>query len=65
MSLFFDKVIDHKVFDGLINSTVYGYRYAGSLFAQLQNGKVRYYALYIMVGVAMTSLFMLTVIGGM
>ncbi len=65
MSVFFDKVIDQKVFDGLINSTVYGYRYAGSLFAQLQNGKVRYYALYIMVGVAMTSLFMLTVIGGL
>ncbi len=64
MSVFFDKVIDQKVFDGLINSTVYSYRYAGSLFARLQNGKVRYYALYIMVGVAMISLFMLTVIGG-
>ncbi|MEA3456231.1 MAG: NADH-quinone oxidoreductase subunit L [Campylobacterota bacterium] len=64
MSLLFDKVIDQKFFDGLINSTVYGYRYAGERFAQLQNGKVRYYALYIMVGVAMISLFMLTVIGG-
>ena len=64
VSLFFDKVIDHKVFDGLIGSTVYGYRYAGSLFAQLQNGKVRYYALYIMVGVAAVSLFMLSATGG-
>ena len=65
MSLFFDKVIDQKLFDGVVNSTVYSYRYAGSLFAQLQNGKVRYYALYIMAGVAMISLFMLTVIGGL
>lgn len=65
MSLFFDKVVDQKIFDGLINSTVYSYRYAGERFAELQNGKVRYYALYIMVGVAMVSLFMLTVIGGL
>ena len=48
MSIFFDKVIDQKLFDGVINYSVYGYMYAGSLFAQLQNGKVRYYALYIM-----------------
>ncbi len=65
MSLFFDKVIDQKLFDGVVNYSVYGYRHAGSLFAQLQNGKVRYYALYIMIGVSMISLFMLTVIGGL
>ncbi len=58
-----DRVIDRLVVDGVINFAVFGYRYAGIRFAQLQNGKVRYYALYIMIGVAAMSLFILMTLG--
>jgi NADH-quinone oxidoreductase subunit L len=65
MSTFFDKIIDRLLFDGVINLSVFGYRYTGTLFAQLQNGKVRYYALYILAGVALMSIFILIVLEGM
>ncbi|MEA3419216.1 MAG: NADH-quinone oxidoreductase subunit L [Campylobacterota bacterium] len=64
ISTLLDQAIDPRIFDGVINSSIYGYRYAGMLFARLQNGKVRYYALYILVGVAVMSATMLTVLEG-
>jgi NADH-quinone oxidoreductase subunit L len=65
MSRFAEQVVDTKVVDGFINGTVLGYRKAGYYFALLQNGKVRYYALYILAGVAMIALAMLQVLGGL
>ena len=64
LSLLSDKFIDQVGFDGIINGTVYSYRYAGSLFSELQNGKVRYYALYSMIGITIISLSILIAIGG-
>jgi len=64
LSLFSDRVIDRVGFDGVLQISTYSYRYAGAKFAQLQNGKVRYYALYSMIGVALVSLFLLIFIGG-
>ena len=57
------SVIDPKIFDGFINLNVWGYRKAGWLFAQMQNGKVRYYALYILAGVSVMSYYMLIKLG--
>ena len=64
MSVMSDRVIDRMGFDGIINFSTYSYRYAGMLFARLQNGKVRYYALYILAGIAAMSAAMLTILEG-
>ena len=59
------KVIDPKIFDGFINLNVWVYLRSAGLFAKLQNGKVRYYALYILVGVSAMSYYMLFKLGVM
>jgi len=64
LSRFSDRVIDRGVFDAAILVSVWGYRRAGHYFARLQNGKVRYYSLYILAGVAVMSYSMLSVLGG-
>jgi len=56
-------VIDPKIVDGLIGAIVEGYRVAGRRFSWLQNGKVRYYALQILIGVSAMSTFMLFKLG--
>ncbi|MEA2099933.1 MAG: NADH-quinone oxidoreductase subunit L [Campylobacterota bacterium] len=57
------KVIDPKIFDGFINLSVSLYKNLAILFSRLQNGKVRYYALYILVGVSAMSCYMLFKLG--
>ena len=64
MSHFIAKVIDPKIFDGFINLNVWLYLTASKLFTRLQNGKVRYYALYILAGVSGMSLFLIYKLGG-
>lgn len=59
LSRLIDGLFDRRVFDGFINGTVWGYKRFGFAFALLQNGKVRYYALYILAGAAMMSYAML------
>ncbi len=59
------KVIDPKIFDGFINLNVWTYRKSGALFGKLQNGKVRYYALYILTGVSAMSFYILIKLGVM
>ena len=59
MSEFIDKVIDPKLFDGFLLLNVWFYKYSARLFAKLQNGKVRYYALYILAGVSAMSYYIL------
>jgi len=65
MSDLIAKVIDPKIFDGFINLNVWAYLSSAGLFAKLQNGKVRYYALYILVGVSAMSYYMLFKLGVM
>ena len=57
------KVIDPRIFDGFINLNVWLYKRAGLVFGKLQNGKVRYYALYILAGVSAMSYYMLMELG--
>jgi len=64
LSLFLDRVVDRMGFDGVIDGSVYGYRYAGYLFAVLQNGKIRHYVLYSILGVSFISIFILVSMGG-
>jgi len=65
MSDLIAKVIDPKIFDGFINLNVWVYLRSAGLFAKLQNGKVRYYALYILAGVSAMSYYMLFKLGVM
>lgn len=65
LSVMSDKVIDQKGVDGILRVAVFGYKTAGAAFTLLQNGKVRYYALYILAGLAALSLLMLNTLGGM
>ena len=65
LSYFIAKVIDPKLFDGFINLNVWGYRKSAVLFTKLQNGKVRYYSLYILMGVSAMSYYMLFKLGMM
>jgi len=59
------RVIDPKIFDGFINLNVLLYTKSAVVFAKLQNGKVRYYALYILVGVSAMSYYMIYKLGGL
>jgi NADH-quinone oxidoreductase subunit L len=64
LSVFADKIIDRKGVDGMLQMAVSGYKMAGAVFALLQNGKVRYYALYILTGLSALSLVMLNTLEG-
>ena len=57
------NVIDPKIFDAFINLNVWTYRKSAVIFARLQNGKVRYYALYILMGVSAMSYYILFKLG--
>ncbi len=63
-SVFFNKVIDEKMVDGVINLFTNLYITMASDFASLQNGKVRYYAMYILAGVSVMSISLLIILGG-
>jgi NADH-quinone oxidoreductase subunit L len=61
-SRFADAVVDRRLVDGFLGLNVRAYRIAGRYFALLQNGKVRFYALYILAGVAVISTAMLGIL---
>ena len=63
VSHFISKVIDPKIFDGTINLMVFTYMRLSLFFSSLQNAKVRYYALYVLVGVSAMSYYILFKLG--
>lgn len=63
-STFFNKFVDEKIVDGVINLFTSLYLTMASDFASLQNGKVRYYAMYILAGVSVMSISLLIILGG-
>jgi len=63
MSRFIANTIDPKLFDGIINGSVLLYLFFARLFTKLQNGKVRYYAFYILVGVSCMSCYLMYKLG--
>jgi NADH-quinone oxidoreductase subunit L len=52
LSALLDTALNHAVIDDTINRTAFGYRDLGVWMQRFHNGNVRYYALYMMVGVA-------------
>jgi NADH-quinone oxidoreductase subunit L len=50
LSSFFDKKISQSLIDGTINSMAVAYLKIGNLFARAENGNVRFYALYMLIG---------------
>ena len=65
LSKFIANVMDPKVFDALINLSVWTYKKSAFVFAKLQNGKVQFYALYILLGASVMSYYMLFKLGVM
>ncbi|MEA2072619.1 MAG: NADH-quinone oxidoreductase subunit L [Campylobacterota bacterium] len=63
LSKFIHNIIDAKIFDGFIDTSVLLYVYLAKQFTKLQNGKVRYYALYILAGVSFMSIFLMYKLG--
>ncbi|MBU1989304.1 NADH-quinone oxidoreductase subunit L [bacterium] len=51
LSIFFEQKISHGIIDRLINLSALYYARAGILFSYLENGNVRFYALYMLIGV--------------
>ena len=51
VSLFFDKTISAFLIDKSINNLAFLYGKLGKLFSRIENGNVRFYALYILFGV--------------
>jgi NADH-quinone oxidoreductase subunit L len=65
LSLFSERVIDNLFIDGFLTLLSGTYSNMALSFARLQNAKVRYYALYILVGVSILSISLLSTLGGM
>jgi len=57
------NVIDPKGFDLVIKLNVWIYRSTGEVFSKLQNGLVRYYALYMIIGVSAMSIYIIIKLG--
>ncbi|MBB5021757.1 NADH-quinone oxidoreductase subunit L [Desulfurispira natronophila] len=53
------KFFDNTVIDALVRGSRLVYQMAGSIFAVTQVGKLRFYALYMVVGISIISLYML------
>ena len=64
LSGFFESAIDTLLLDGVILAVVKGYRLIAMQFARLQNGQLRWYALFFMAGVSALSLYLLVATGG-
>lgn len=63
LSRFIAQIIDPKGFDGFINLNIFIYRYSAAVFSKLQNGKVRYYALYMVAGISLMSVYIILKLG--
>lgn len=64
LSNFFKNIIDEIVVDGVINSSVNLYKYLAQSFSSTQNGKVQYYAIYLISGVSIISASLLYILRG-
>jgi len=58
LSVFFDRKISHELIDNSINSMAFNYRKLGKLFSILQNGNVRFYALYMLLGLVLGFIYL-------
>ncbi len=63
ISKIFARVVD-GVIDGIIMATVYSYNLFGKGVASLQNGSLRWYAMGMLIGICIISLYLLEKFGG-
>ena len=63
LSGFTAHVMEPKIFDGIIKLNVRLYRGAANMFSELQNGRVRYYALYMLFGISALSIYLIVKLG--
>ena len=59
LSRFIALVVDPKGFDAIINLNVRFYRSGAHMFSKLQNGLIRYYALYMLIGISSISIYII------
>jgi NADH-quinone oxidoreductase subunit L len=64
VSAFFDKVVDDKIIDGVIMLASREFVDFGKKLAFLQNGNVRFYALYMLIGMSCAFLYLYTTLIG-
>jgi len=65
ISRFFNYIIDTKIINGSIDFILFSYFKSANLFSLLQNGKVRYYSLHILIGMSLVSVTLLILLGGL
>jgi len=65
LSGFSREVVDARIIDGIVRGGVGIYNYASILFGSLQNGRVGWYAAYMMAGVSAMSLYILRAKGAL
>jgi NADH-quinone oxidoreductase subunit L len=64
LSRFFERAVDNTLIDGAIQAAVRTYLLFADRFAWLQNGLMRWYALYILLGISGVSLYLIVAAGG-
>ena len=62
VAIFFNNIVDDKIIDGFINGISQSYLKIASQFAYSQSANVRYYAIYMIGGVSIISIYLLSVI---
>ncbi len=65
LSFFFDRKISHDLIDTSINSMALNYKKLGKLFAFLENGNVRFYALYMLIGLVLGFIYLFLLLKAM
>lgn len=65
LSVFFDRKISHELIDNTINSMAFNYRKLGKLFSILENGNVRFYALYMLIGLVLGFIYLFLLLKAM
>lgn len=65
LSFLFDRKISHELIDNSINSMAFNYRKLGKLFSILQNGNVRFYALYMLIGLVLGFIYLFLLLKAM
>ena len=65
LSFFFDRKISNDLIDTSINSMALNYKKLGKLFSILENGNVRFYALYMLLGLVSGFIYLFLVLKAM
>jgi len=63
LSIFINKTISYTMIDRSINIIAFSYAKAGRLFSYIENGNVRYYALYMAIGLMFGFVYLYVLLG--